>query len=241
MKKKIMYVSFLVLLVVSACAASSGVSPTGASPSALSGGVSATPSPTPIEGPTSEPELWVMIHMTIAAREPAIIAGGLSPVQIFASARARLPTVLDGPITVIGNVTVSPHPNAPPECSWPRTLTKPDFKMTVYHSGDLSILVSVDGPDWYYTILCPAPAPPIRFPAFGEEGIRYYLQYALEPYRTGDGVRLPTDVYTGYPSGSGCLKRWAQIQASAFNADVQVDIWVYQPDYPGGCLLPLLP
>jgi len=67
------------------------------------------------------------------------------------------------------------------------------------------------------------------------------LQYAMQPYRSGNGLRLPTDVYTGYPGGSGCLKRWAQLQGSAFNGDAAVDVWVYEPGYPGGCLLPLLP
>ena len=205
-----------------------------------------TPTPTPGGGPTYDSERWVMIALTIAAREPAIIAGGLPPVRIFASARARLPTVLEGPVTVAGTVTVSPHPDTPGPCRWPRTFTKPDFKMTVYHSGDLSVLAGVDGPEWYYGIECYDPdrgwVPATRFPEFGVEGIHYYLQYALAAYRTAEGVRLPTQVYTGYPSGVvGCLKRSAVLNETAFNADVEVNVWVYQPDFPGGCLLPLLP
>jgi hypothetical protein len=209
-----------------------------------------TPTPTPTggapNGTPNGPELWVLITLTIAAREPAIIAAGLPPVQIFASARARLPTALSGPITVTGTVTVSQHPETLGPCRWPRTFTKPDFRMTVYHSGDLSILAGVDGPEWYYIIECFDPdrgwVPVTRFPEFGVEGIQYYLQYALAAYRTAEGVRLPTQVYTGYPSGAvGCLKRSAVLNQTAFNADVEVEIWVYQPGYPGGCLLPLLP
>ena len=206
-----------------------------------------TPTPTPLPGggPAPSNEQWVLITLTIAAREPAIIAAGLPPVRISASARARLPTVAGGQITVTGTVTVSPHPETPGPCRWPRTFTKPDFKMTVYHSGDQSILAGVDGPEWYYIIECYDPdkgwVPVTRFPEFGQEGIQYYLQYALAGYRTAEGVRLPTDVYTGYASGSGCLKRWAVLNQTAFNADVEVNVWVYEPGYPGGCLLPLLP
>ncbi len=203
-----------------------------------------TPTPTPIGGGPNAPERWARVDMTITARELAATASGLSPIQIYASASVRLPTALDGPITVTGTVTLSPHEVDSAGCTWTRTLTNPNFTMTLYYSGDLSVLAGVDGPEWYYMVQCPGdprPPPPVRFPAFGVEGIRYFLQYALAPYRTTEGLRLPTQVYTGYPSGVGCLKRWAVLNQTAFNADVEVDVWVYEPGYPGGCLLPLLP
>jgi hypothetical protein len=184
--------------------------------------------------------------MTINARELAATSTGLSPIRIHASANARLPTVLEGPVTVTGTVTLSPHETDEAGCVWTRTLTNPNLKMTVYYSGDLSVLVGFDGPEWYYTVQCPDPDNPppfpIRIPAFGAEGLRYFLQEALQPYREADGVRLPTSIYTGYAPGvSGCQKRAAVYNETAFNADVQVVVHVYQRDWPGGCLLPLLP
>lgn len=187
--------------------------------------------------PTYDTERWVMIAITMTVWELGVTDTGTSPVRIFATARARLPTVLEGPVTVTGTVTLAPYENRPDDCVWTRTVTNPNFKMTVYHSGDLSVLVGGDGPEWYYMIQCDED-PPVRS---AQVPFFLLLESALLPYRTTEGVRLPTAVYTGYYSGSGCLKRSAQIQGSSVNADVEVDVWVYQPDYPGGCLLPLLP
>jgi hypothetical protein len=133
-----------------------------------------------------------------------------------------------------------------PDCTWSRTFTKPDFGMTVYYSGDLSVLVAFTVPEWYWTVWCPQdpPKPPavFRFPGAGAEfSFGYYLGLPLGFPAGGGPLGIGTNIYTGYFSGSGCLKRWAQLQGSAFNGDAAVDVWVYEPGYPGGCLLPLLP
>lgn len=203
----------------------------------------ALPAPTATPAPTYDPERWVNIQLSITAHELAVAETGLMDIHIEASISAKIPTVLEAPVSVIGSATITSHAADSAGCIWTRTITKPDLKMTVYHSGDLSVLLGIDGPEWYYMVQCPGDPtpPPLRVPQFGTEGLRYFLQYALEPFRVAEGVRLPTDIYSSYAGGQGCLKRSASYSRSAFNADVFVGVYVYQADYPGGCLLPLWP
>jgi hypothetical protein len=206
-------------------------------PNLASDSARAAPPPTPTPAPTSDSQRWVKIFITITAEELAVTSSGTLPVRIFATADAPLPGVLDTPTPVTGTFTISPHGTDSAGCVWTRTITQPNFTMTVGHSGDLSILASIVAPEWFYTMRCPGNPAAFRFPDFGEEGLFYFLQQVMSPYRVGNSVRLPTDV----DSSGGCLKRSATFRSSSFNGEAQVDVYVYQKDWPGGCLLPLLP
>lgn len=212
----------------------STIAPASATPLAT---VRATATPSAEAAPGAE--LWVNIQMVITAKELAVSSTGLSPIRIETSSSQRIPAAGEAPTVVTEAASVSPHEVDEAGCVWTRTFTKPNLEMTVYDSGDSSILAGVDGPDWYYQVQCPGdprPPPPFRMPAFGSEGLRYFLQYALAPYRVTEGLRLPTSPHTG---GPGCVQRSATISGSAFNADVEVHVFVYQADVPGGCLLPV--
>jgi hypothetical protein len=207
-----------------------------------------TPTPSPTPSPTltpagvspSDPELWVNIQMSIEAQELAVSASGQSPILISTTSSGRIPAAGEPATVVTGLASVTQHAVDDAGCAWTRTFTKPDLEMTVFDSGDSSVLVGVDGPDWYYMVQCPGnpPPPPLRSPAFGEEGIRLFLQTVFSNEREADGVRLPTSPYAG---GAGCVKRSALIRRSSGFADVTVSVFVYQANVPGGCVLPISP
>jgi hypothetical protein len=204
-----------------------------------------TPTPTPAGAPAANKNLWVTIAITLNAKEPALTEAGTAPIEITASATARLPTAESGPVTVTGSVTMADH--APdPECTWSRTITKPGFEMTLQDSGPASVTAAFSGPEWAWTMTCPDPprAPAaFRFPQFGAFQFGYYLEHPLG--LTPGPVRIPTDIYAGYAPGvSGCLERWAVLTgSSSLSGDAEVDVWVYEAANAagGGCLLPLIP
>ncbi len=105
--------------------------------------------------PTYDSERWVNIQLVITAHELAITGTGTSDIRIEASLSARLPTALDPPSLVTGQAFITPHQTDDAGCVWTRTFTKPDITMTVYYSGDLSVLAGIDGPDWFYMAQCP--------------------------------------------------------------------------------------
>jgi hypothetical protein len=199
--------------------------------------VAARPRPTPTAAPFDS-DRWVNIQMNITAKELAVGPSGTVEVPIVVSASAKLPTVLEGPVTVTGTAFVQPHVVDSAGCTWSRTFSNPEFKMTVYYSGDLSVIVSADGPDWYYDVICPPSSRTVRFPASGSVPLRLYLQYTMAAYRVADGVRLPTEVISETPIS--CLKRKGTFNQTAFNAHAVIQVYVYQPGFPGGCLLPVL-
>lgn len=192
--------------------------------------------------PQGAADLWVNIQLSITAHELAATDTGTMDVPINASISGRIPTSGQAPVIVTGNAFVGPHGPDSAGCTWARTFTNDVLKLTVYPSDPASVEVGLEGPDWYYVVQCPGDSSPAtRIPAFGDEGLRYFLEYALWPDHTANGVRLPTAVYASPTGGSGCIKRSASYTTSAFNADVFVGVFVYQPDYPGGCLLPVWP
>jgi hypothetical protein len=202
----------------------------------------ARPRPQPTPTVAFDSDRWVNIQMNITAKEAAVSASGQVDVPISVAANAKIPTVLEGPITVTGHAFVQPHVTDSAGCVWSRTFTNPDFKMTVFYSADLSVIASVDGPEWYYIVQCPGSSgqlPPVRFPLSGSIPLYGYLQTTMGAYRVGNGVRLPMDVISEFPIS--CLKRTRTFDESAFNAHAVIQVYVYQPDFPGGCLVPLLP
>lgn len=198
-----------------------------------------TPTPTPPPGPGSPEELWVKVDITVEALELAVGPSGTMPVNIFATAQGRMPSATDLPILVTGTFTISPHGTDAAGCTWTRTITKPDFELIIYHSTGLSVRADLEVPEWYYTLQCPK-GPPVRVPAFGEETLFNFLLELMAPYRVGDGVLLPTPIYQGYANPPGCLKRSATFTGTTFKGTTTVDVYVYDKDWPGGCLLPLL-
>ncbi len=209
-------------------------------------GLAADSAPTPTAVPTAFPppifdtDRRITMFFEIDAKELAVSGEGTTVVHISANVSAPLPTVDQPVVTASGTFTIAPHPPDAAGCTWTRTLTKDTFKVTLFHTTDLSVVANLEAPEWYYIAQCPK-GPPVRFPAFGEEGMFYFLQELMAPYRQGVGVKLPMDVVSEVPIS--CIKRHGLFQQgpTAFTDGASVEVFVYQPDFPGGCLLPVGP
>jgi hypothetical protein len=185
---------------------------------------------------------WVRISIRIQAHELGVTATGFKIVPIIATADAPLPSVLDSPAAVAGQFSLSPEGADSVGCTWSAQITKPGFLMTVHHSGDLDILASIDPPEWHYDVTCPGSPQKLRSPAFGEEGLFLFLRDVMAPYRTTvngmDGVRLPTRLDLTRPD---CVKRSNSFAMQSVSGYAEVFVYVYQPDFPGGCNFPAVP
>lgn len=195
--------------------------------------------------PTFDTRRWVRIYIRVNAQEIAATLSGTLPVQISAIAEARIPTVLEPPSVVDGTFLITPEGTDSKGCSWDRTITPTTpnkFKLSVFPSGDSSILASLESSEWFYTVTCLLPSggttPPIRSPAIGAEELTGFLSEVMQPYREGDRVRLPTQLVD---DPGGCVKRSVQFAGSNVRASVIIWVYVYQPDFPGGCDLPIPP
>jgi hypothetical protein len=197
----------------------------------------ATATPTPIPGPGSGPGLYVALFIDIDAKELAVSGTGTTIVPMSAFVLdVPLPTAQAPMVTAIGTFTIAPHPDDHPDgavCTWTRFFASDIFGVTFNDTGDLSVMATLQAPEWHYTMTCQSASgstPPVRFPAFGEEGLFLFLQEAMAPYRQGSGVRIPMDAVSG-----SCIKRQEEIFVPASTGDVTVKIWVYTKP----CLLPL--
>jgi hypothetical protein len=199
-----------------------------------------TPVPTPFPAPIYDTDRRITMFFEIDAKELAVSGTGFTIVHISANVSAPLPTADQPVVTASGTFTIAPHPGDAVGCTWTRTLTKDTFKVTLFQTTDLSIVANLEAPEWYYIMTCPTDGgrtPPLRFPAFGEEGMFYFLQELMAPYRQGLGVKLPMDVVSEFPIS--CIKRHGLFQQGPtnFTDGASVEVFVYQPDFPGGCLL----
>jgi hypothetical protein len=200
--------------------------------------------PTAFPTPIFDTDRRITMFFEIDAKELAVSGTGTTIVHISANVSAPLPSVEQPIVTASGTFTIAPHPGDAVGCTWIRTLTKDTFKVTFFQTTDLSIVANMDAPEWYYTMTCPTDGgrtPPLRSPAFGEEGMFYFLQELMAPYRQGLGVKLPMGVVSEVPIS--CIKRHVLFQQGTtnFTDGASVEVFVYQPDFPGGCLLPVGP
>jgi hypothetical protein len=197
--------------------------------------------PAPTATPPFNTDRQIAMLIELEGKELAASGVGFTLVHMTATVSAvDMPTALDPVVTATGTFSIAPHPPDSAGCTWERTMTKDTFKVTFYYTQDLSIVADMETPEWYYTVQCPAPgAPPIRFPAFGEEGLFHFLREIIEPYRQGNGVRLPMDVVAEVPVS--CIKRHFKVERpeTSFTGFISVEVFVYQPGFPGGCLLPI--
>jgi hypothetical protein len=194
------------------------------------------PAPTPT--PVFDTERWIRVEIRIRALELAATGSGTLPVLIHATAEAPVRSALDPPVTVTGDFSITPEGTDAVGCTWTRTDASSDFKMTVYYNsaGNLDALLSFVSPEWHYTVTCPKVGVVTRSPAFGEEGLQLFLRDLMQPYLTNEvpnGVRLPMTVASG---SEPCIKRVAYfIGYGIQTSPAEVAVWVFQPDYPGGC------
>lgn len=210
--------------------------------------------PTAVPTPTVsfDSERWVRIEIRIHALELAATGTGTLPVLIHATAEGRLPGAFDAPVTVNGTFTITPEGSDEVGCNWVRADSSTTFKVTFHYNaaGNLDALLGIVSPTWHYNITCPNGFT-FRSPAFGEEGLETFLRDLMQPYRTSEvanGVRLPMTVVSA-PNQPPCIKRSANFTGTGIQTrPAEVGVWVYQPDYPGGCnpqldefLAPLLP
>lgn len=205
--------------------------------------------PQPAPTPVYDHERWVNIQLNINVGEPAISETGLAAVSMTTDAIARHPTEDEPVVTVRGTFNITPHPGDD-ECTWTRTITKPELNVTFYYTGGgLPVEVSFDGPRWHYTVVCSDPDNPIRlrYPESGEFRFEYYLIEPLRTWRTANSnevaFRFPVNFATDWETS--CIKRSGDFSgkgipgALTHNGRVRVEVRVYEPHFPGGCLLPL--
>lgn len=181
-------------------------------------------------------EVWVRVNITITAMELAATGSGALPVQITASVEARIPSAGQGPAPVIGHFTISPEGTDSAGCDWTRTVTQENFGMTVFDSGDApqlggTVLATMVGPEWFYNVKCKG-LDVARSPAAGVEGLFYFLRQAMDPYRTGDKVRIPIT----RQSESSCVAGVKQISGTSLTSSYQVTVYVYAGNVP--CAIP---
>lgn len=193
---------------------------------AHSGPQLAPPTPAP-------PFLRLRLDISVRALELGDTATGSLPVFITASVDTPYPGPNGSVYVQNGTFSITDEGRGI-ACGWDRTLTQPFFIVTISPATNGDVLADIDGPDWFYTIVCPPPAPPLRSPKFGVEGLRYFLLPATLAYRVNEGVRIPT---LAEPPGT-CVQRRRQIDNTAFNGTVRMVLTIYDPLYPG-CTLPL--
>jgi hypothetical protein len=111
------------------------------------------------------------------------------------------------------------------------------FSVVVYNVMDGSILMGLTSPQRHYIQQCPGGAPPIRFPAFGEESLELFLRDLMTPYYAGPtSVLLPLNA----AASPGCLKQYGAFSNSGIQADpAQVFVYVHEQTCPLPPLLPL--
>lgn|GEM_PF-4172963 len=199
------------------------------------GAATATPTPTPPGGSTGT-DLRVTVILRIVALELSVSPTGTTPVLIEADATVDMP----GPqasTAAAGTFSIADHPVDAAGCSWTRFDVSTSFSLVVYNVSAAGVLMGMTSPEWYYIQQCPAPgAPPIRFPAFGEESLELFLRDLMTPYYAGPtSVLLPLNA----AAAPGCLKQYGAFSHSGIQADpAQVFVYVHEQ----GCSLPpLLP
>lgn len=201
------------------------------------GAPTATPTPTPIPGPGAGSARRIAMFIEIDAKELSATDTGTTTLHISAQVFAPLPSVDQPVVSATGTWTIAPHPPDEAGCTWTRTVTKDMFAVTFFQTADLSVVANMDAPEWHYTQLCPAGLS-FTYPKFGEEGLFHFLLELMAPYRQGAGVKLPMDVVSEVPIS--CIKRHGLFEqgSTEFTDGASVEVFVYQPDFPGGCLLP---
>lgn len=211
--------------------------PSLASDSSTLANPSPTPTPTPIGGGSGGGgggPLEIYVSLDIVGVEPNADPDGMVDIPIFAAASAHLPGPLDAPVTVIGTVTIDPHPVDAAGCTWARTYASTEFTMTVLPpvAGSNGISLFFEAPEWHYDISRPGVGFVTRLPTFGEQKMLAFVGYAFPEY--GPLAPSPLDV----PPVSvmpACIKRELNLQRSVQLADVTLRVVIYQPP----CLLPL--
>jgi len=199
---------------------------------------SPTTTPPPGGGSPSPEQLWVALRISVQAQDLSFEPDGTTLVAMYASVDAPIPAIAAPPASTPGIFIITPHPPDAVPCTWDRTMSQPNFAMTLVDvATDLSTVhMEMLAPEWFYTVTCPSPAPPLRVPAFGAESLFLYLQFVAAPYRFGDGVKLPMQAAS---TTDGCVKRQASFAKDTPPfGHAEFHVFIYQKDRPGGCTLP---
>jgi len=173
------------------------------------------------------------VDISVRAQELGDTASGTLPVYITASADLLFPGPEGHTTTVNGTFAITDEGSGI-ACAWRRTLTDPYFILTVFPSDPDYVSAQIEGPEWYYDIVCPNSPTTVRSPASGSEGLPYFLQAAMLQFRTGNRVEVPLLTQTG----AGCVVRKRVIEQTSFSGTARVVLTLYEPFNPAGCDLP---
>ena len=200
------------------------------------GATTPTATPTPPPGGGSSSGLVVSLIIRIIALELSVTPTGTTPVLI--EAEAEVPMANGQSSSAAGGTfSIADHPIDAAGCSWNRVDVSTSFSVVVYNVSPAGILLGMTSAQWHYIQQCPGGAPPIRFPAFGEESLELFLRDVMAPYRTGvNEVLLPLNA----AAAPGCLKQYGAFSHSGIQADpAQVYVYVHEQNCPLPPLLPL--
>jgi hypothetical protein len=179
-------------------------------------------------------ERAVTIHIELVANEGAVVAGGVVPVNIFATVSGPLPAQSGQPETYIGSITVTPHVPRDALCGWTREFADDDLRIQISQpaGSGLSVQAGVTfNPSWHYNVACPGGAQ-IRYPAGSAEvSLGGYLALIFPGQAGVTGTLIATPVYSGTPD---CVRRYGEITGSNEFGTGKIRVYVHEPN----CLLP---
>jgi hypothetical protein len=139
----------------------------------------------------------VVITVDMERNEPALTGGGTTTIGLAASASGPLPAASSAAVPVSASVSIVTHPGD--LCAWNIEYVSGNLVLNYSRAPVSGVRLTfgvVTDIAWYYSVQCPGPTPPIRFPAGSiNESVGGWLGLVL-PGTAGQGLTIDVPVVT---------------------------------------------